>query len=1076
MKNLLSLLLFYLTLTFLLSCASSTATKDQKEFSKPSPEKTSLTKKDSSSNTSPGFEQTTEIDTAIHQLQFNITNWQQIEENPFSTFAPLYFKHQSEDKYYLFSGLDKSYLKIKSNKLFTYLIELLEVRPSSNAKKRVMDNGSQILSFRNKVDGKFFQYHFKISETKDRIFFEGIWFPKGQQSIEASKTDFQDMSKEIKPAVRSKGFLKPTASFLNIYGLEQLHKKKPLKALSFFEKALRYDPDNPQYLINCGFVYQTKKLHGVGIEHFERNFPLVQKSAKLLSILAEMYESEYDYSTAVYYNEASLKLSPDDEEVTINLSDALWGSGLKEESLQTVEDLYNRKKTLRLGVYVAHTYVALGYYDKAQYILDEIRPLDSISKKFAETEIQNLYFQNKLDELTAKNVHYLMQFPKSSTLHYYQGLSYYSKKQFKQAKKYLEFAAISHESSDQINNLLSSISIILQKTKKFKQKNSRTLKLFHNTDDPKHSEETIHHAIYHVNEKSVEFKKGKKLYSTEYMLIEILDSIGLAHFQEMVFNYDPAWEKISFAHLNILNSRAKIKSRINPNQISVSNEVKHNELTGILHLHVPFKQLSIGDYISIIINRRSTDPYFTLPFMEHNSIKDFYVTKDVFTIFAEPATIGYEEYGQNERIELDEGLQWVAENLPPLPIEKHIPSYFEFGTGIQLSGDSDWKSIGNNYYKSIKGQLIYSLSVKEKSYEITDTIYNIGNKVNHTIEWVRGNIRYINNPFGIHSIVPNQALQTLNERFGDCKDQTLLLKELLQNIGVNSNLALVNLNRRVTPALAGIEQFDHMILHIPAQNDMEERYVDPTQKIGTNRKVPITLEDKNVLILDSLASQMKHIPILDIPNEHLVDIQRNVYVSNDTLIDFHDKIDFHGKFAVQLREKLEEYTKASQEKLITDWIQLNIPNISVTQLHIKNIYNFSKPVIIEARYASKHMLSKKAGSLQLSLYNFWAESFLKLPSAERQLPIKIPHDNHFNYYVKVKVAPEYEIKLKNSPEEFVQNYISFKHKLNNDRNQIIIDYDWTLHPVYALASEYPKIKKEWSQIFQYSSPIYEIKK
>ena len=143
------------------------------------------------------------------------------------------------------------------------------------------------------------------------------------------------------------------AAVMSQVGILRLLENQPLVALSYFERANKMDPEEPLYLINCGFVYQMKELYGPGISYFTSQMELVRKNGKLLSILGEMYEALFDYGHARECAEGALRYTPNNPEYVINLSDALWGLGQRHQSLVVVQRLYDRQPSSRLGVYLA---------------------------------------------------------------------------------------------------------------------------------------------------------------------------------------------------------------------------------------------------------------------------------------------------------------------------------------------------------------------------------------------------------------------------------------------------------------------------------------------------------------------------------------------------------------------------------------------------------------------------------------------------------------------------------------------------------------------------------------------------
>ena len=102
-------------------------------------------------------------------------------------------------------------------------------------------------------------------------------------------------------------------------------------------------------------------------------------------------------------------------------------------------------------------------------------------------------------------------------------------------------------------------------------------------------------------------------------------------------------------------------------------------------------------------------------------------------------------------------------------------------------------------------------------------------KIDSLIHFVQNEIRYYGDESGIGAIQPFQPLQTLTQRFGDCKDKTLLLVSLLNKIGVDeASPALVNtiLNQNISLLLPGAPIFNHVIAHFVYNG--KEYWVDPT--------------------------------------------------------------------------------------------------------------------------------------------------------------------------------------------------------------------------------------------------------
>jgi len=60
----------------------------------------------------------------------------------------------------------------------------------------------------------------------------------------------------------------------------------------------------------------------------------------------------------------------------------------------------------------------------------------------------------------------------------------------------------------------------------------------------------------------------------------------------------------------------------------------------------------------------------------------------------------------------------------------------------------------------------------------------------------------------------------------------------------------VSLNHAGDIDQPSIHQFNHMIVHVPAQKGMPQYFLDATEKSYAFRRAPLALEGKNILIVD----------------------------------------------------------------------------------------------------------------------------------------------------------------------------------------------------------------------------------
>jgi len=128
-------------------------------------------------------------------------------------------------------------------------------------------------------------------------------------------------------------------------------------------------------------------------------------------------------------------------------------------------------------------------------------------------------------------------------------------------------------------------------------------------------------------------------------------------------------------------------------------------------------------------------------------------------------------------------------------------------------------------------------------------------RVTAAIRFVQDDIRYLGIEMGRNSHEPHQPRETLEQRFGDCKDKTFLLCLLLRELGLDAHPAMVNtrLRHHLDDYLPSPFVFDHVIAEVRANG--ETYWIDGT-----------------------ISDQGGHLATIETPND-----ERALVVSGDTL-------------------------------------------------------------------------------------------------------------------------------------------------------------------------------------------------
>lgn len=167
----------------------------------------------------------------------------------------------------------------------------------------------------------------------------------------------------------------------------------------------------------------------------------------------------------------------------------------------------------------------------------------------------------------------------------------------------------------------------------------------------------------------------------------------------------------------------------------------------------------------------------------------------------------------------------VEENyINPVDAGREIFPFIDFAT------ESNWKDL-SNYIAPIYEEIYNKSSLKDfapKLVENLDAIANQDEKLQFAIEYVQNNIYYIFNADEMNGHKPQEPSVTYENKQGDCKAKCVLLKVILDYIGVDSSVVLVNYHTDyyIKYYLPSLLSFNHVVVRVNYRG--EEYFIDAT--------------------------------------------------------------------------------------------------------------------------------------------------------------------------------------------------------------------------------------------------------
>lgn len=184
-----------------------------------------------------------------------------------------------------------------------------------------------------------------------------------------------------------------------------------------------------------------------------------------------------------------------------------------------------------------------------------------------------------------------------------------------------------------------------------------------------------------------------------------------------------------------------------------------------------------------------------------------------------------------------EGIDPQEPNLPP-----DVATYPE----IAFSTGPSWQGMAAEYSKIVDSRA-NAAPVQSIVDQLIAGKKGRAERESAILDYLDREVRYTGIEFGEAAIMPHDPADTLNKKYGDCKDKATLLVTMLRAAGVPAYVALLNAGSRMdVPAeLPGMGLFDHAIVYVP---DSPALWIDATDRYARLGQLPAGDQGRLALI------------------------------------------------------------------------------------------------------------------------------------------------------------------------------------------------------------------------------------
>ncbi len=475
----------------------------------------------------------------------------------------------------------------------------------------------------------------------------------------------------------------------------------------------------------------------------------------------------------------------------------------------------------------------------------------------------------------------------------------------------------------------------------------------------------------------------------------VLSISGLETAGEVEISVDPSYETLVLHKMQIVRGRDRIDviptTTVRTLQNDSGEERTYDD--GVTEVFL-LPDVRVGDILDYEYSIRGQNSVFGGRFVRSIPLVESLRTERLRVRLLAPtsrpirtAVVGLELAPKERLLGADRELLWEWRNVAALKTDAGPSDDLDSFAWIRMSEFPQWSDVAAWGLSLFDRQTGTSPLLDARVQQIQVAHADAAERATAALDFVQKEIRYLGVEAGEHSHLPHTPPEVLAQRFGDCKDKSLLLVTILRALGVEAAVALVNpaLGAEVKTVIPGPLAFHHAIVRVRIGG--RTYFVDPTlSHQGGSLEARSAVEYGAALVLAPGTTDLEDIKVTA-PREPTTEAI-SVYTAGPGPEGASLEVvtTYRGADADRRREELEEAPRAELQKRYLEFYEATEPSArAVGELGVTDDVAVNV-IVIRERYAISAFWSGDSAGIRAATL----EHRLRSPgSYDRKSPVHV---------------------------------------------------------------------------------------
>ncbi|MDD3374256.1 MAG: DUF3857 domain-containing protein [Candidatus Omnitrophica bacterium] len=483
-------------------------------------------------------------------------------------------------------------------------------------------------------------------------------------------------------------------------------------------------------------------------------------------------------------------------------------------------------------------------------------------------------------------------------------------------------------------------------------------------------------AVILLAEESIEVREDHSVYSEEHYLIKILNERG-KRLGEIQVPYDSTYGKVEIEFARTIKPDGEVVSVGSKHIRDVSRYLNFPLYSNARVKIISMPEVTVGAVLE-----------YKVKTFENKMVANDKLGASYFVQSAEPIQnaqfqislpkgqelqtriINQELNQQNFDFEpkITQGektttYSWVFQNVDQIIPEPLMPPFSESAAAILMTTFKSWDEIYTWWWDLAKDKIKANEDIKEKVAELTKGLETPKEKAKAIYTFCARDIRYVGIEYGQAGYEPHQAAEIFSNKYGDCKDQAILLIAMLREAGIASYPVLIG--TRDVPSLA--EEFPSLLFNhciAVAQIDGEYIFLDPTGEVVLFGDLPRGDQGRDVFVCFENEGRILTVPKFSYSHNKIEKSMRLVFDEKEK-VSGSRRVNTTGFFDQMQRGWLRYTMPILVKESLQEKIQGIVPGSVLISYDVENLGEMKNDIILSYLFSGSDFLLRAGKSIRV---------------------------------------------------------------------------------------------------------------